>query len=78
MSKTPEAVLADALSLDVKGRAELAAQLLAGLEGPADRDAEAAWTTEIERRVQALEAGTETLESWEAVRHRIETDILRR
>ena len=78
MSKSPEAVLADALRLDVKGRAELAAELLASLEGPADPDAEAAWAKEIERRVQALEAGTETLESWDVVRRRIETDILGR
>jgi putative addiction module component (TIGR02574 family) len=78
MRKTPEAVLADALRLDVEGRAELAAELLASLEGPADADAEAAWAKEIERRVQALEAGTETPESWDVVRQRIETDILGR
>jgi len=43
MTKTTEAVLADALRLDMDARAELAAELLASLDGPADPDAEAAW-----------------------------------
>lgn len=78
MTKAAEAVLADALRLDAKARAELAAELLASLEGPADPDSEAAWAAEIERRIKALEAGTENLESWEEVKRRIEKDILGR
>jgi hypothetical protein len=46
-------VLADALRLDTDARAELAAELLASLDGPADADAEAAWDAEIERRTNA-------------------------
>src|SRR3990172_5330941 len=57
MTKAAEAVLADALRLDVDSRAELAAELLASLDGPADPDAEAAWAVEIERRGAALEGG---------------------
>lgn len=76
--KTAEAVLADALRLDPKSRAELAAELLASLDGPADPDAEAAWAAEIERRVAAIEAGTAELEPWERVKHRIEKEILGR
>ena len=71
-------VLADALRLDDEARAELAAELLASLDGPADPDAERAWDAEIERRVAAIEAGTIPLEPWEKVRQRIEQDILRR
>lgn len=78
MTKAAEAVLADALRLDSKARAELAAELLASLDGPAEPDAEQAWAVEIERRVAALEAGTETLESWEQVKRRIEKDVLGR
>lgn len=78
MTKAAEAVLAEALLLDVKARAEVAAELLASLDGPADADAEEAWAAEIERRVQALEAGTERLESWDDVKRRIEKDILGR
>jgi len=56
MTKAAQAVLADALRLDADARAELAAELLASLDGPADADAEAAWDAEIERRINAIEA----------------------
>lgn len=78
MTKATEAVLADALRLDPKSRAELATELLASLDGPGDPDAEAAWAAEIERRVAAIEAGTAKLEPWERVRRRIENEILKR
>ncbi len=58
MVKATESILADALRLDVKARAELEAELLASLDGPADPDAASAWDEEIQRRVNALEAGT--------------------
>ena len=41
-----------------------------------DLIAESAW--EIEQRIEAIEAGTNQLESWEQVRQRIERDILGR
>src|SRR6267143_1335616 len=72
MTKAVEAVLADALRLDLDARAEVAAELLASLDGPADPDAEAAWAVEIERRVAAIEAETVKLEPWEDVKRRIE------
>src|SRR2546425_11617086 len=64
MTKAVEAVLADALRLDLDARAELAAELLASLDGPSDPDAEAAWAAEIERRVAAIEAGGGRVEPW--------------
>ena len=73
-----QAVLADALRLDLRSRSELAAELLGSLEGPSDPGAEAAWHAEIRRRVAAIEAGTENLEPWEEVRRRIEREILKR
>jgi hypothetical protein len=78
MTKAAQALLADALQLDVKTRADLAAELLASLDGPSDPDAEQAWAAEIERRTQALDAGTESLESWNEAKRRIERDILGR
>lgn len=78
MTKPMAAVLAEALRLDDNARAELAAELLASLDGPADSDAESAWDAEIERRIAAIEAGTVQLEPWERVRRRIEKDILGR
>jgi hypothetical protein len=74
MTQATESVLADALRLDARARAELAANLLAGLDSPADPDAASAWDLEIQRRVDALEAGTEKLESWETVKGRIASD----
>ena len=71
-------MLADALRLETKARAELAAELLASLDGPADPDAATEWDAEIKRRVDALEAGTIDVESWDDVKRRISKDILGR
>jgi uncharacterized protein (DUF1778 family) len=54
VTKAAQAVLADALRLDLDARAELAAELLASLDGPADPDAEAAWAAEIQRSVEEM------------------------
>jgi putative addiction module component (TIGR02574 family) len=78
MTKPITAVLADALRLDDDARAELAAELLASLDGPADPDAEQAWDAEIERRIEAIEAGQIQLEPWAELRRRIERDVLGR
>lgn len=78
MTKATEAVLADALKLDPEARAQLAAELLASLDGPADPDSEQAWQAEIARRVADLEAGKLKLESWAEVKRRIERKILGR
>ena len=78
MTKPVQAVLADALRFDTDARAELAAELLASLDGPADADAESAWGAEIERRIDRIEAGEVRLEPWESVKRRIEKDILGR
>ena len=78
MTKATEAVLADALRLDADARAELAAEILASLDGPADPDAEAEWAVEIQRRVAAIASGTAQLEPWEEVKRRIEKEILGR
>ena len=78
MTHAAAAVLADALRLDEHARAELAAELLASLDGPADADAETEWVAEIERRVASIESGTAILEPWDEVRRRIARDILGR
>ncbi len=78
MTKTAQAVLAEALRLDLDARAEIAVELLGSLDGPSDPDAETAWNVEIERRVAAIEAGTVQVEPWDDVRRRIEREILGR
>ena len=72
MSKAAQLVFADALRLEPETRAELAEELLASLDGPADPGAEAAWDAEIARRVEAIESGTIRLEPWTDVKRRIE------
>jgi putative addiction module component (TIGR02574 family) len=76
MTKTTEALLAEALRLGPESRAELVAELLASLDGPTDPDAETAWAVEIERRVAAIEAGAVKLEPWDDVKRRIERGSL--
>ena len=78
MTKAATALLADALRLDESARAELAAQLLASLDGPADPDAQSAWHAEIGRRIAAIESGAMPLESWDDVKQRIAKDVLGR
>ncbi|WP_437875487.1 addiction module protein [Sorangium sp. So ce513] len=65
------AVLAQALQLPPEERADVAKCLIASLDGPADRDVEAAWLAEVERRLQDVERGTATFVSWHVVRERI-------
>ena len=79
MSKASNEVLADALRLEPDARADVAAELLASrLDGPGDPDAETAWDAEIERRIEAIEAGAIRLEPWSDVKRRIERDVLGR
>lgn len=78
MTKSTQAALAQALRLDPEGRAELASEILASLDGPSEPDAEAAWAGEIRSRVAAIDAGTVDLEPWDAAKRRIEKSILGR
>ena len=78
MSKATSDVLADALRLEPDSRAEVAAELLASLDGPADPDAGVVWDAEIQRRIAAIESGTVRLEPWSEVKRRIERDVLGR
>ena len=78
MTKAASALLADALRLSESARAELAAELLASLDGPADSDAQQAWEAEIGRRIAAIESGAMPLESWDDVKLRVAKDVLGR
>jgi Arc/MetJ-type ribon-helix-helix transcriptional regulator len=60
-------VLHEALSLLPEERAEIAAELLASLDGPSDVDVEAAWLEEIEKRAhRALSGESQAIERDEA------------
>ncbi len=78
MTKAAQNLLEEALKLDVSERADLAAELLASLDGEPDDQVEAAWAAEIQRRIDRIEAGTEKLLPWEDVERRIDKEILGR
>jgi len=64
----------EALGLPLAERAELAADLLASLDGEPDEDVQAAWATEIERRARAGIANPEDDVAWEDVRAELHAD----
>jgi hypothetical protein len=69
-----DSVLAEAMQLDRRARADVARRLIASLDdGPeaAEEDVEAAWLAEVERRKEAAKAGTAQFEPWEVVEERI-------
>ena len=68
MSKTGQKVLDTALQLDLSERAELAAELLASLDGEPDEDVEAAWAAEIEHRAARARSGKDVGRPWTEVR----------
>lgn len=78
MTKDAERLLHEVLELPESERAELAAQLLASLDGSADDDVEEAWAAEVERRCADLDSGRIATVDWETVRKGIEKDIFGR
>jgi len=68
MSERARKLLHDAMDLPVSERAELAADLLASLDGEPGADVEAAWASEIERRAREALANPDDDVAWETVR----------
>lgn len=68
-------LLHEAMELPNEERAELAAELIASLDGPRDADVETAWAAEIERRVAKVLSGESRGTAWEKVRERIKRQI---
>jgi putative addiction module component (TIGR02574 family) len=80
MNATGQKVLQDALALSDRERAEIATRLIESLDSSdaGEDSVEEAWAMEIERRCEALDAGTTGTTDWAEVRRRIETEILRK
>ena len=78
VTKAARDVLEEALKLAIAERADLAAALLASLDGEPEEQVEAAWAAEIQRRIDRIETGTEALLPWEDVERRIDKEILGR
>lgn len=77
MTDRAQALLREALALPLEERADVAAELLASLDGtePDSADVEAAWAAEIERRARRVLAGDSLGIPWEEVRRRAEADL---
>ena len=71
-------LLEQALGLPEHERARIAARLLESLDEDTQTDVDAAWAAEIERRCEAVDAGTMATSDWRDVRARIEREIFRR
>jgi putative addiction module component (TIGR02574 family) len=78
MGGAAKKLLHEALELPTDERAELAAELIASLDGPADADAESAWAAEIERRASRVLAGKSKGIPWETTRRRVQRELNRR
>ena len=81
MSSRAQELLRETMTLPVKERADLAAELLASLDDAAAEDpaeVEAAWTAEIERRARLVMAGETAGIPWEDVRRRAEAELRRK
>src|SRR3972149_5202357 len=71
MSKRTEDILNNAMRLSATERAELAAALLASLDGEPEDAVEAAWAAEIQRRVARVRAGGAKGRPWPEVPERL-------
>ncbi len=81
MTSRAQQVLQDALTLPVDERADVAAELLASLDGDGGEnpdDVQAAWATEIERRARRVIAGESEGVSWQDAQARARAGLLRR
>ena len=67
----PKQLLDEALQLPPEERAALAGELIQSLDTEIDDEAEAAWSAEIRKRVERLEAGLARTIPWAEARRRI-------
>ena len=67
----PKQLLTEALQLPPEERAALAGELIQSLDEQIDADAEAAWSVEIRRRLERLNAGLAKTVPWSEARRRI-------
>ena len=72
MSKTTDDLLNKARQLSTTERAELAAALLASLDGEPEEAVETAWLAEIQRRIERVRSGDAKGRPWSEVRERLE------
>jgi putative addiction module component (TIGR02574 family) len=72
MKRDAAEILKDALALPTEARAALAGSLLDSLDTEVDEHAEAAWATEVNRRVSELDGSAVKAIPWAEVRRRLD------
>jgi putative addiction module component (TIGR02574 family) len=75
MSEKAKTILAEALELGERDRAEIAGSLLRSLEPSPGEDVEAAWREEVRLRLAELDAGTTETVTWDVVRDELLTRL---
>jgi putative addiction module component (TIGR02574 family) len=71
VTKTSAKLLAEALALTPEERMDLAAELVASVDGSGDADWERAWQDEIDRRAAAADIANAPPPEWAEVRARV-------
>ncbi len=74
MGEEARKLLLEALRLPLQERAELAADLLASMDGEPDEDVEQAWAAEAERRVRCYLSGQDSAGDWETLRSELRSE----
>lgn len=77
LSHAARKLLADALLLSERERAQLVSDLLASLNDEADADWDHAWLVELDRRVNEAEQSGDSGSEWRLVRERILAKLAR-
>jgi putative addiction module component (TIGR02574 family) len=67
MNAESQQLLQSALALPESERAEIAASLIRSLDAQTDADVDAAWATEIQRRMESTDKGEVALIPWDDV-----------
>ena len=71
VTKAATKILTEALALTPEERLDLAAELLASVDGPADPNWEQAWQAELDRRAASSDASATAPAEWSDVRARV-------
>lgn len=71
MKTTVDDILKKAMAMPSRDRAVMAERLIESLDSSHDRTVEAAWQSEIERRIKEIDSDEIRLVPWEEVRARL-------
>jgi putative addiction module component (TIGR02574 family) len=71
VTRAVSGLLSNALALPEEERIDLAAEILASVDGPPDPNWDAAWIAELDQRAESVKQGRSQGADWATVRARI-------